>query len=71
MDGPGLKQVIERHRARLLAIPGVNGVAAGRSGAGRHCVIVYGDLKERPAELPLELEGYPVELRRTGEFRAR
>lgn len=71
MAGPGLKQVIERHRAELLAIPGVNGVAAGRTQDGRSAVLVYGNTKERPAQLPAELEGYPVEFHRTGDFRAR
>ena len=71
MSGPGLKQVIERHKAKLLALSGVNGVAAGMAQAGGPCVVVYGTSKEAPSGLPGELDGYPVEYRRTGEFRAR
>ncbi len=69
MPEPGLKQVIERRRAALLALPGVIGVAGGRSAAGGPCIVVYGTTKDPPAGLPGALEGYPVEFRRSGEFR--
>ncbi len=69
MPEPGLRQVIERHRAALLAIPGVIGVAGGRSADGEPCIVVYGTPENPPAGLPAALEGYPVEFRRSGEFR--
>jgi hypothetical protein len=76
MPEPALKQVIERHRMKLLAIPGVTGIAGGRTtageaGAGGPCIVVYGTLSDPPAGLPDALEGYPVEFRRTGAFRAK
>jgi hypothetical protein len=61
---PTLKQILERHRGRLLQIQGVIGIAVGVSGddPNRRCIVVYGDRDEPPSGLPTELEGYPVEL---------
>jgi hypothetical protein len=50
----------------LLSLPGVVGVAEGEA-HGEPCVVV---LVERPVELPGELEGYPVSVRKSGPFTA-
>jgi hypothetical protein len=56
-----------------MGIRGVVGVAVGRSSSDpeRTCVVVYTTTAERPAELPMTLEGYDVEVHRTSGFRAR
>ena len=73
MDEPTLKQVLERHRGRLLQLEGVVGIAVGVSGddPARHCIVVYAQLNEPPAELPTELDGYPVELHKVAGFETR
>jgi hypothetical protein len=70
MDEPTLKQVLERHRGRLLQLEGVVGIAVGLSGddPARHCIVVYAQQNEPPADLPTELDGYPVELHKVAGF---
>ena len=72
MDTPGLKEIIERHRARLLGIRGVIGIGAGVSATDpqRSCILVFADRDQWPDELPRELDGYPVELHLASEFKA-
>jgi hypothetical protein len=64
-----VQDVLERHAPRLLALPGVVGVAEGESG-GRACITVY--VAERTAavlaQIPFDLEGRPVVVRESGEF---
>lgn len=66
-----IAQVLARHRAELLALPGVNGVGEGAE-AGRPVVLVL-VVRDRPglrAKLPRTLEGYPVRVREVGGVRA-
>lgn len=72
MATPTLKQVIEKHRRKLMSIDGVCGVAAGASAHEPHepCVIVYADTDQWPAQLPREVDGYPVELQKASGFQA-
>lgn len=71
MPDETVREVLERHAPRLLALPGVVGVAEGESD-GRACIVVY--IAERtatvPARIPSDLEGLPVVVRAGGEFRA-
>jgi len=53
-----------RHEARLLAIPGVVGVAADLA---RNRIIVYVETEEDAAKVPSEIEGFPVEVRVVGK----
>ena len=64
--------VLERHAGRLLALPGVVGVAEGESG-GRACLVVFvaGVKGEERGQLPSDVEGWPLLVRESGEFRAR
>ena len=73
MAEPTLMQVLERHRGRLLQIEGVVGLAVGLSGndPAKHCIVVYARRNEPPADLPTELDGYPVELHKVAGFEAR
>lgn len=72
LNGPTLKQVIDTHRSRIMTINGVHGVAAGMSSNDppRPCVIVYADTDQWPANLPRELDGFPVEVHPARGFQA-
>lgn len=72
LNGPTLKQVIDTHRTRLMKIHAVHGVAAGLSSSDppRPCVIVYADTDQWPANLPRELDGFPVEMHSARGFQA-
>ena len=72
MPPPTVAQVLQRHTARLMSLPGVVGTAEGQC-AGKPCILV---LVERltPAlrqAIPSELEGVRMETRETGRIEAR
>lgn len=72
VPGGTIRSALERHAPRLLALPGVAGVAEGESG-GRSCIVVYVAApvgEATAAALPAELDGWPVVVRESGEFRA-
>ena len=56
-----------------MEIDGVVGVAIGRSSSDpeKLCVLVYTTAAERPSGLPMEIEGWPIEVSKTSGFRAR
>ena len=66
-----LKEVIDRHRLRLMAIDGVEGVGVSTSidDPARRCIVVYVGVIDPPPELPRTLDGYPVEIRKSSGFR--
>ena len=62
-----LKECLERHRKKLIALPGVVGVALGLSPRdSRRCLLLYTDATADPDALPKELDGHPVEIVQTG-----
>jgi len=72
MSTPSIRDVIERHRKTILAVPGVQGVAAGRhpTKPGMMCITVYIMTQTRPAGIPENLEGFDVATETTSGFRA-
>jgi hypothetical protein len=66
-----IEQVQEAHTDRLMSIPGVVGTALGEAD-GKPCIKVLVSQKTAEIEkgVPKELEGYPVVVEVTGEFRA-
>lgn len=68
---PSVHAVLQRHLRRLLAAPGVTGVAVGERD-GRPCITVYIDpaVADPPTGLPATLVGFPVVVEPTGPFRA-
>jgi hypothetical protein len=60
-----------RHESRLLAIPGVVGVAVGRTSVGEPSIVVYLRDASAQSRVPRTLDGLPVEYRVTGEIDAR
>ena len=72
MAATDINQVIKDHAGRLMAVPGVVGVAAGLSPEGTPCIIVMA-VKITPAlrrRIPGRLQGHPVIIEETGEIRA-
>jgi hypothetical protein len=67
-----IQDVKARHAHRLVTVPGVVSVGIGRDAQG-HEVIVIGLDRPRPetqADLPTQLEGYPVRVDIIGAVRA-
>lgn len=62
-------EVLARHTPRLLALPGVLGVAEGEAD-GAPCIVVFvASDAQPPPQLPAVIEGYLVVVRSTGAFR--
>jgi hypothetical protein len=66
-----IEQVQEAHTAHLMSIPGVVGTAIGELN-GKPCIKVLVTQKTAEIEkgVPKTLEGYPVVIEVTGEFKA-
>ncbi|MDZ7267976.1 MAG: S1 family peptidase [candidate division KSB1 bacterium] len=80
-DNPQIQAVMavqDRHTPSLMAIPGVVGTATGLTDDGRPAILVFTKTdimtpalaKGRVAPLPESIEGVPVVVEVTGEFRA-
>ncbi|HMP78384.1 MAG TPA: hypothetical protein PKD54_02920 [Pirellulaceae bacterium] len=67
-----MKELVDAHRQRWMALPGVIGVGVGLSqtSPNRTCILVYITGQQRPAELEHEIEGVLIEVVRTEPFRA-
>lgn len=70
MPSETVRKVLERHAHELTALPGVVGIAEGEADDAP-CVTVY--VTEKTADvlcgIPADLEGWPVIVRESGEFR--
>lgn len=66
-----IEAVLKEQTDRLMAIPGVVGTAQGLCD-GKPCIKVYvaEDAAAPVREIPDTLEGYPVQVERTGAIRA-
>ncbi len=66
-----IRDVQEKHTPALMQVPGVVGTAVGALDDGTPYIAVF--VEERTAEIdaqiPTELEGHPVRVRVSGEFR--
>ena len=71
MPAKTIQEVLAEQTHQWMAIPGVVGTAIGES-EGRPCIKVFVAEKtqELVAKIPGNLEGHPVVLEETGEFRA-
>ena len=72
MSNDKIKGVVKKHADKLMAMPGVIGVAEGES-EGSPCIIVFVVDKnsESLKHLPQNIEGYSLKLEGTSEFQAR
>lgn len=66
-----IRMVLERHARRVVSLPGVVGVAEGETDGGP-CITVYVVEKTDRVvdQIPSDLEGWPVVIRESGEFRS-
>ncbi len=71
MQEKTIQAVLKEHTNRLMALPGVVGTGQGEC-SGKPCIKVFVAKKTRQLveQIPSTLEGYPVEVQETGEFRA-
>lgn len=65
-----IEEVLHEHTDSLMAISGVVGTAQGLCN-GKPCIRVFvvKNTDELLAQIPPEIEGYPVDVQETGEFR--
>jgi len=66
-----IEQVLKEKTDEWMAIPGVEGTAIGLF-KGKPCIKVFTSLKPRNLrdKIPLTVEGYPIIIEETGQFRA-
>ena len=66
-----IKQVQEEHTDEWMAISGIEGTAIGLF-EGKPCIKIFTSSKPQQlrANIPSTIEGYPVIIEETGEFRA-
>ena len=71
MQERSIEVVLTQHTDGLMSLPGVVGTAIGECD-GKPCikVMVVKKSPELLKKIPSTLEGYPVEIDETGEFRA-
>ena len=68
-----IAKIIETQAARLMALPGVHGIAEGRTAPdGRPCILLLVEDPTSPAmrKLPKELDGFPIRFDKTDSIRA-
>jgi len=72
MSNDKIKGVVKKHADKLMAVPGVIGVAEVES-EGRPCIIVFvlDKNSESLKHLPQNIEGYLLKIEESGEFQAR
>lgn len=64
-----IDQVMARHQDRLMAIPGVTGVGIGEQGGRPAIVVMVVRLTPQVrAQIPQQLEGFPVVVDQSGEI---
>ena len=65
-------EILKEHTDEMMALPGVVGIGIGEL-QGSPCIMVF--VVEKSSEvlskIPNSLEGYPIQVRQSGQFRAR
>lgn len=71
MPRKSISDILARHTGGLMAMPGVVGVGEGVF-RGKPCILVFVAKKDAEAlrRIPTSLDGYPVRVETSGEFRA-
>src|SRR5574341_155179 len=71
MPSKPIEKVLEEHTTELMSIKGVIGTAEGLCD-GKPCIKIFVIKRTRQLtqRIPTKLEGYPVVIEETGEFRA-
>lgn len=71
MPRTNIRKVLKKHTGTLMAMPGVVGVAEGKS-QDKPCITVFVVARnpELLGQIPNTIEGYPLKVEESGEFRA-
>ena len=71
MQAKTIEVVLEEHTDKWMSIPGVVGTAIGEY-KGKPCIKIFVVKKtaELTKKIPSKIEGFPVVIQETGEFRA-
>ncbi|MFC1541197.1 hypothetical protein ACFL50_01965 [Candidatus Latescibacterota bacterium] len=71
MEQRTIQEVLKSHTTELMSLPYVIGTAISEIN-GKPCILIMVTQKTRELidKIPKELEGYPVIIKETGEFRA-
>lgn len=71
MQKDNIREVLTKHVAKLMDIPGVTGLAEGKL-QDEPCITIFvtDDTPEILSRIPSNIEGYPVQVVGGGEFRA-
>ncbi|HKJ32100.1 MAG TPA: hypothetical protein VKA34_09745 [Balneolales bacterium] len=66
-----ITEVIKKHAAELMSIPGVVGIYEGETKDGKPCIKVMVEKKSKDTEsqIPKTLEGYPVIIHVSGKIK--
>jgi hypothetical protein len=69
---PSIQDVKKKHEARLMSFPGVVSVGIGRDPQGNPAVIIGMDSPraETQAQIPPQLDGYPLLIQIVGPLKA-
>ena len=69
---PSIKEVKNKYEAQLLQMAGVVSVGIGLDKNGQQAIIIGldGPNPKTEAQLPTELEGYPVRIQTVGQIKA-
>lgn len=72
MPQKSIEQVLSDNTSRWMALPGVVGTGIGECN-GKPCIKVFAAAKSDSLQrqIPKQIDGYPVEIEVTGEFKAR
>ena len=70
MPEKSIEAVLKEHTASLMSLSGVVGTAQGEC-SGQPCILVLVSIQtqELKEQVPSAIEGYPVSIQETGEFR--
>lgn len=66
----GARAVVRSHDKELLAVDGIEGVAAGQDPSGRDAIVVYVRQQSVAERVPETIDGYPVEVVVSGPITA-
>jgi len=66
----GTRAIVRNRDRELLAVDGVEGVAAGQDRSGREAIVVYVRRQSVGERVPKTIEGYPVEVVVSGPITA-
>ena len=72
MSEKAIEHVLSEHSDSLMALAGVVGTGLGMQ-EGTPCIVVFVEHNrstELNAQIPSDIEGYPVQVRESGAFRA-